>query len=140
MEKMILFHLMTILSVLVIASSQDTDATPTSNLMAGTISNRVDKPIPQGILNSPRTSTEIPEKDDHKMKRYPVASFDFDHIAAPFIITAWIFAACCAKIDSFTRSYQQSLSLNLMSSLESKLYSSPPTDSFSEMSRKKLAI
>ncbi|GFY42220.1 hypothetical protein TNIN_158461 [Trichonephila inaurata madagascariensis] len=95
---MILFHLMTILSVFVIASSQNTDATPTSNLKAGTITNRVDNPILRAILNSPETPTESPKKDDHKMKRYPVASFDFDHIAAPFVITAWIFAACCAKI------------------------------------------
>ncbi|GFQ71563.1 hypothetical protein TNCT_655841 [Trichonephila clavata] len=97
---MFLSYLMIFLSVFVIASPQNTEreASPTSNLKAGTISNRVENPILQALLSSAETPTESSEKDAHKMKRYPVASFDFDHIAAPFIITAWIFAACCAKI------------------------------------------
>ncbi|GFS88127.1 hypothetical protein NPIL_207991 [Nephila pilipes] len=106
---MMLLRVLIVLSVIYLASAQSTEATPAEsfNLKSGAISKNVDNPILQAILQSPETQTENPEKNPHRMKRYPVASFDFDHIATPFIITAWIFVACCAKIELKITVYSQ---------------------------------
>ncbi|GBM46698.1 hypothetical protein AVEN_244144-1 [Araneus ventricosus] len=67
------------------------------NLKTEVISNRVNNPVLQPLYK-PETTSEGSDEKVHEIKRYPVASFDFDHVAAPFIITAWIFVACGAKI------------------------------------------
>ncbi|XP_055927058.1 sodium/hydrogen exchanger 3-like [Argiope bruennichi] len=62
----------------------------------------VSNPLNNPSLQPPNTPTETTSEGSgekaREIKRYPVASFDFEHVAAPFIITAWIFVACGAKI------------------------------------------
>ncbi|GIY63798.1 uncharacterized protein CDAR_601441 [Caerostris darwini] len=70
----------------------------TLNLKTEVVSNRVNDPFVQPLFGPTEAYGDGTTKKSHEVKRYPVASFDFDHVAAPFVITAWIFAACCAKI------------------------------------------
>lgn len=60
-------------------------------------SNKVES-SPESHYSPAQSTVETTKKEASGEKRYHVAKFDFDHVAAPFIITAWIFAACCAKI------------------------------------------
>ncbi|XP_042905421.1 Na(+)/H(+) exchanger protein 2 [Parasteatoda tepidariorum] len=67
-----------------------------NNLKTEVISNKANEPHLQPL----RDVSTVPstQRTVHEVKRFPVAIFDFDHVAGPFIITAWIFVACCAKI------------------------------------------
>ncbi|KAG8177232.1 hypothetical protein JTE90_016063 [Oedothorax gibbosus] len=61
--------------------------------------NKVDSPRSENLYSPDESASVFPTTEKTSVeKRYHVAKFDFDHVAAPFIITAWIFAACCAKI------------------------------------------
>lgn len=66
----------------------------TSGLKTEVMFNKYDK-LPQTTEYVPTDASE----NSHKMERFQVAKFDFPHVASPFIITAWIFTACCAKIS-----------------------------------------
>lgn len=65
-----------------------------SSFKTDLISNKFDN-TPQATGYTTQSSGS---EKSHKIERFQVAKFDFPHVASPFIITAWIFAACCAKI------------------------------------------
>ena len=58
------------------------------------------------ITESPVHEDETHENDSdheshHKEHRYSVATFDFSHVATPFIISVWILFASLAKIGIY---------------------------------------
>uniref|UniRef100_A0A061QLJ2 Sodium/hydrogen exchanger n=1 Tax=Cupiennius salei TaxID=6928 RepID=A0A061QLJ2_CUPSA len=61
--------------------------------------------LPKLDVSSTESATEQSHKSaghkqtnqTHKVDRYQVVKIDFAYVKAPFVITAWIFVACCAK-------------------------------------------
>lgn len=80
-----------------------------------------------GSTNSPVEHTEVVHEGDHgntthtgkhHVERYHVAVFDFENVAAPFLISLWIVLASAAKMGEFFFSKMMFLLVFLISQSE----------------------